>query len=95
MRNRMLIKLLALASYKLMSDYPERAKFITEEERVYIQERLRLDRSSLAGEFEIFLGRSRRLEDLGSYAYVHWNFYRSLLLLFVRAHDRTRPWIHQ
>ncbi|KAM5357724.1 hypothetical protein ACJZ2D_015971 [Fusarium nematophilum] len=43
--------LVALASYKLMSDYPERAKFITEEERIYIQERLRLDRSSLADEF--------------------------------------------
>ncbi|GKU05979.1 high-affinity nicotinic acid transporter [Fusarium langsethiae] len=43
----------ALASFKLMSDYPERAKFITEEERRHIQERLLLDRSGLAEEFEM------------------------------------------
>lgn len=42
----------ALASFKFMADYPERAKFITEEERKHIQERLRLDRSSLADEFD-------------------------------------------
>ncbi|CEI62484.1 unnamed protein product [Fusarium venenatum] len=43
----------ALASFKLMSDYPERAKFITEQERKHIQERLMLDRSGLAEEFEM------------------------------------------
>ncbi|KAM0405889.1 hypothetical protein ACHAO7_007598 [Fusarium culmorum] len=43
----------ALASFKLMSDYPDRAKFITEEERKHIQERLQLDRSGLAEEFEM------------------------------------------
>jgi hypothetical protein len=43
----------ALASFKLMADYPERAKFITEEERKHIQERLLLDQSGLAEEFEM------------------------------------------
>ncbi|KAL6354444.1 hypothetical protein LRP88_11778 [Fusarium phalaenopsidis] len=48
----LLTVLVALASFKFMADYPERAKFITEEERKHIQERLRLDRSSLADEFD-------------------------------------------
>ncbi|KAH6880027.1 major facilitator superfamily domain-containing protein [Thelonectria olida] len=41
----------ALASYKMMSDYPDRAKFINNEERAHIVARLKLDRSSLADEF--------------------------------------------
>ncbi|KAG5765319.1 hypothetical protein H9Q72_006616 [Fusarium xylarioides] len=43
----------ALASFKLMADYPDRAKFITDAERKHIQERLMLDRSGLAEEFEM------------------------------------------
>ncbi|KAF5611937.1 high-affinity nicotinic acid transporter [Fusarium subglutinans] len=43
----------ALASFKLMADYPDRAKFITNVERKHIQERLMLDRSGLAEEFEM------------------------------------------
>lgn len=34
-----------------MQDYPDRAKFITEEERTHIREQLKLDQSSLADEF--------------------------------------------
>lgn len=44
---------LALASFRLMADYPERAKFLTDRERKHIQERLLLDRSGLAEEFEM------------------------------------------
>ncbi|KAI1012768.1 hypothetical protein LB504_008481 [Fusarium proliferatum] len=43
----------ALVSFKLMADYPDRAKFITDAERKHIQERLMLDRSGLAEEFEM------------------------------------------
>ncbi|KAF4494161.1 allantoate permease [Fusarium agapanthi] len=43
----------ALASFKLMADYPDRAKFITDAERKHIQERLMLDRLGLAEEFEM------------------------------------------
>ncbi|KAL5603961.1 hypothetical protein FOVSG1_006711 [Fusarium oxysporum f. sp. vasinfectum] len=49
----LLTVVVALASFKLMADYPERAKFITDEERKHIQERLLLDRSGLADEFEM------------------------------------------
>ncbi|QPC71278.1 hypothetical protein HYE68_002030 [Fusarium pseudograminearum] len=49
----LLTVVVALVSFKLMSDYPDRAKFITEEERKHIQERLQLDRSGLAEEFEM------------------------------------------
>ncbi|KAI5459562.1 major facilitator superfamily domain-containing protein [Mariannaea sp. PMI_226] len=43
----------AVASYKVMSDYPDRAKFISKEERDHIVARLELDRSSLADEFDM------------------------------------------
>ncbi|WXC46943.1 hypothetical protein QX201_006663 [Fusarium graminearum] len=49
----LLTVVVALVSFKLMSDYPDRAKFITEEERKHIQARLQLDRSGLAEEFEM------------------------------------------
>lgn len=43
----------AILAFWLMSDYPERAKFLTEEERIYVIARLELDRSFLADEFDM------------------------------------------
>ncbi|KAK3905519.1 major facilitator superfamily domain-containing protein [Staphylotrichum tortipilum] len=43
----------AVIAYKVMQDYPATAKFLTQEERDEIQARLKLDRSSLADEFDM------------------------------------------
>ncbi|KAK3938031.1 putative high-affinity nicotinic acid transporter protein [Diplogelasinospora grovesii] len=45
--------LIAGVAFKFMSDYPVTAKFLTEEERTEVTARLKLDRSSLADEYNM------------------------------------------
>ncbi|KAF3352576.1 hypothetical protein VdG1_08917 [Verticillium dahliae VDG1] len=45
--------LVACVAVKVMQDYPEKAKFLTESERKVVLERLQQDRSSLANEFDM------------------------------------------
>lgn len=41
---------IALAAYFLICDFPEQAKWLTEEERIYVHERLRADQGSSAND---------------------------------------------
>jgi nitrate/nitrite transporter NarK len=44
--------LIAFASFWMLHDYPDTAKFLTSAERVVIQERLKLDRDGLSDEYD-------------------------------------------
>ncbi|KAF7557776.1 hypothetical protein G7Z17_g500 [Cylindrodendrum hubeiense] len=49
----LLTVVIALIAVKAMHDYPEKAKFLTEQERATVLNRLELDRSSLSNEFNL------------------------------------------
>ena len=42
----------ACVAFKFINDYPDTAKFLTDDERVEVQRRLKQDRSHLADEFD-------------------------------------------